>query len=578
MNFISFHRLKLFKGPTPRPANGDKEAPVKKEKKRFGRRFFQSPILYWTVFVLGLSYLLSYAPPRSLPRLSEGQIAPTDLVSPLDLNIEDTETTAKRKAEAEEAVLPVYTLDESSFLSTEESVRQLFEFGREWLKNATPPVKAEQLQKAIAEKFELELPGRELDSLLRSNFSVETQETLISLIGKVSSRGIIVSKSLFIRQEPERGFVLTLGPANERLVRVDEVLDLPEAKEQFAAEAGRLQIPSRNRQLLIGLADLLLRPNVSFNRTETEARTERARQRVETVYYRMKKGKVILRKGDEATAETLKWISIINENLREAHDWIVQLVGTFLLFALFLLTVWYYLKSLLKFRAALTHFNCRVTLVLGLLVYKLGSCSPLFSARPPNCRLTEVEVFRFLPYQFGVLIFAFLTTNTVTLIFAVLNSLLVGYIFQGNFQLMLYAFVGGLAAVYGVRYYKKQRRTSVLRSGLFVVAPINVFLIITLQLIQARIAAPDRIAAEAVMGLLGGTLSAALAFVLLPIFEIVFGFVTQTKLVDLTNSDLPIFAKWPRRGSYHHSLVVATLPAAEKSGWTPCWSKPGPLP
>jgi putative nucleotidyltransferase with HDIG domain len=584
MNFISFRRLKLFKRPSSRQKNGDQEPPTKKENRSFWRRLFQSPFFYLIVFVSVLSYLLSYVPPGSLPKIEEGEIASTDLISPLDLNIEDTETTVKRRAEAEEAVLPVYTLDENSFLNTEERIRQLFEFGREWLKNATAPAKTVELQKAIAEKFDLEIQVQELDSLIKSSFPPEVQETLISLIGKVSSQGIVVSKDLFIRKEPERGMILMRGAASERPIRVDEVLDLTEGRERFASDVEKLEISSRNKRLLVGLAEVLLRPNVSFNRAETEARRERARARVETVFYRLKKGKVILRKGDEATAEDLKWISIINENLREARDWLVHLAGTFLLFALFFVTVWYYLKSLLKFRAALNiYLMMGVTLILGLLAFKLFSLlATLFSqfARLPV--LTDVEVYRFaFPYQFGVIIFAFLTTNTVTLIFAILNSLLVGYLFQGHFQFMLFSFIGGLAAVYGIRYYKRQKRTSALRTGLFVVAPINVFLIITLRLIQEKIGGPGAIAAESIMGLLGGALSAALSFVLLPIFENVFGFVTQTRLLELTNSDLPVFRQMAMEapGSYHHSLVVATLAekAAEEIGLDAMLVKAGAL-
>ncbi|HCS47168.1 MAG TPA: hypothetical protein DIW61_02480 [Candidatus Aminicenantes bacterium] len=584
MNFISFRRLKLFKGPSPRQKNGGQEPPAEREKRNFWRRLIQNPFFYLIVFVFVLSYFLSYVPPRSLTKLKEGEIASTDLISPLDLNIEDTETTAKRRNEAEEAVLPVYTLDENSFLSTEESIRQLFEFGRDWLKSASAPARTAELQKAVAEKFDLEIPVQELDSLVKSNFSPEVQETLISLIGKVSSQGIIISKNLFIRKEPERGLTLMRGPASERPIPVDGILDLIEGRERFASDVEKLEISSRNKRLLLGLAEVLLRPNVSFNKAETESRKERARARVETVFYRLKKGKVIVRKGDEATAENLKWISIINQNLREARDWLVHLAGTFLLFALFFLTLWYYLKSLLKFRAALNiYLMMGVSLILGLLVYKLFSfLATLFSqfARLPI--LTEVEVYRFaFPYQFGVIIFAFLTTNTVTLIFAILNSLLVGYMFQGHFQFMLFSFIGGLAAVYGIRYYQKQKRTSALRTGLFVVAPINVFLIITLELIQEKIGGPGAIAAEAIMGLLGGALSAAFAFVLLPVFENVFGFVTQTKLLDLTNSDLPVFRQMAMEapGSYHHSLVVSTLAekAAEELGLDTMLVKAGAL-
>jgi len=584
MNFISFRRLKLFKSPSSRQKNGQEDEPAHKEKANVWRRLFQNPFLFLFLFVIVLSYFLSYTPPRALPKLEEGAIASADIVSPIDLSIEDAETTAKRRAEAEEAVLPAYTFDGNSFLNTEENIRQLFEFGREWPKSAAPPARTADLQKAIAEKFDLEIPLPELDSLVKSNFPQEIQETLISLIGKVSSQGVITSKNLFIRKETERGLILMRGPGNERPIRVDEIIDLIEARQRFAADVEKLEISSRSKRLLLSLAEILLRQNVSFNKAETEARKERARARVGTAFFRLKKGKVIVRKGDEVTADDLKWISLINQNLREGRDWQVHLAGTFLLFALFFLTVWYYLKSLLKFRAALNiYVMTGILLILGLLSYKLCVLLATFFsqfARLPA--LTDAEVYRFaFPYQFGVLVFAFLTTNTVTLIFAILNSLMVGYMFQGNFPLMLFAFIGGLAAVYGIRYYGKRRRTSTLRAGLFVVAPINVFLIITLELIREKISGPGTITAEALMGLVGGALSAALAFLLLPIFENIFGFVTQSKLLELTNSDLPVFRQMALEapGSYHHSLVVSTLAekAAEEIGLDSMLVKAGAL-
>jgi cyclic-di-AMP phosphodiesterase PgpH len=584
MNFISFRRLKLFKRPSSRQNNDQEEAPARKEKKSVWQILLQSPFFYLVVFVSALSFLLAYEPPRSLPKLEVGEIASTDLISPLDLSIEDTETTEKRRAEAEEAVLPVYSLDENAFLDTEERIRQLFEFGREWLKKEAAPPSAAEIQKPIAAKFDLEIPVEDLDSLIKSGFSPEIQETLISLIGKVSSQGIIISRDLFIRKEPEKGMILMSGLGSERPIRVDEVLDLVEGRKLFAKEVEKLEISSRNKRLLIGLADVLLKPNVTFNRAETKARRERARAGVETVFYRLKKGKVILRKGDEATAEHLKWISVIDQNLRESGDWTAHFAGTFLLFGLFLVTAWYYLKSLLKFRAALNvYVMMSVALILGLLAFKLSSLlGTLFSqfARMPV--LTDIGLYRFaFPYVFGVIIFAFLSTNPVTLIFAILNSLMVGYMFQDNFQFMLFSFIGGLAAIYGVRYYGKQKRTSALRAGLFVVAPVNVFLIITLALIQEKPGATGAIVADSAMGLVGGALSAALAFVLLPIFENVFGFVTQTRLLELTNSELPIFRQMAMEapGSYHHSLVVATLAekAAEEIGLDTMLVKAGAL-
>ncbi len=100
---------------------------------------------------------------------------------------------------------------------------------------------------------------------------------------------------------------------------------------------------------------------------------------------------------------------------------------------------------------------------------------------------------------------------------------------------------------------------------MFFVAPINVIVIITIHLIKEKLGGLGQLSVEVLMGLLGGVLSAALAFIILPIFETVFSFVTSTKLLELSNSDLPIFRQMAIEapGSYHHSLIVATL--AEKA-------------
>jgi hypothetical protein len=83
------------------------------------------------------------------------------------------------------------------------------------------------------------------------------------------------------------------------------------------------------------------------------------------------------------------------------------------------------------------------------------------------------------------------------------------------------------------------------------------------------------------MGVLGGLLGAALASVLLPIYETLFRFVTQTKLLELTNSESEVLKQMALEapGSYHHSLIVASLAekAAEAIKLDPLLVKAGAL-
>jgi len=574
MNFFSIKKLKLFKSSESlgKKQNTTPSLSNIETKQNYLPKIIDNPFIFIIIFILVFAYFLSYLPSKSLPLPDVSEIASSDIVAPEDLTIEDKETTEKRRREAVEAVLPVYSFDQNVFLNSEEKIRGFFNLGREWLKEKPlTSKKKEELRSNALDKFGIEISSREINSLTRVNFDPRIEESLISLLGKISERGIILSKNLFIHGEQERGFTLIRGPESEKIIKVEDILDIQESKESLTAETNKLELPQSEKSILIILSHLFISPNISYNRVETEGRKEETSAGVETVFYTIKKGKVIIRKGDEVTEDTLKEITIINQNLKAKPSWLTNFLGTSLLFGLLLVSLWYYLKSLLKYRYAMKNFLMMgITLLLSLILYKLSIfLANLFSQNSNFFLFNQTESYRYaFPYQFGVLLFAFLTTNHLALIFAVINSLLVGYLFKANFYLMTFTFLGGLAAIYGIKYYQKHKRSSALRAGIFVIAPINIFVIITIHLIRESLGPLDLFSSEVVMGLLGGMLGATLAFLFLPVFEYVFNIVTQTKLLELTNSDLPIFRQMAIEapGSYHHSLIVASLAeeAAEK--------------
>jgi putative nucleotidyltransferase with HDIG domain len=185
----------------------------------------------------------------------------------------------------------------------------------------------------------------------------------------------------------------------------------------------------------------------------------------------------------------------------------------------------------------------------------------LVSSALATSALSRAEAYDLaFPFQAATLIFAFLLPDTVTLLFIILNSLTVGLLFGGSFSLTIFSFLGGLAAIYGVKLYRRRYRAATLRAGFIVLPAVSALLILVSQLIMKRTSL-SLFPAEVAMGFLGAALSAILAFILLPVVESAFGFVTPSKLLELTSSDLPIFRQLSEEapGSYHHSLVVASL-------------------
>jgi putative nucleotidyltransferase with HDIG domain len=562
MNGISFKNINLFKTPQRSPGVNPPQNNINTGD-NFWKKLVKNKFLYMLIFVASIAWLTTYVPSKALPVPETGSIATEDIVTPIDLTIADQETTTKRQNEAVANVLPVYRFDPNVFLITEEKIRAVFTAGRETFEDRAAAQEIADFRKLIAETYAFDISTDDLRYLIRIKFAPAAEENLINLLGKVSAQGILASKNLLIHQEEEKGLSLIADTANERTVKIEDILDLKESKQTLVGEINSLDLADGESSLLANLSQNLIEQNVTYEPLETRSRQDQARASIETVFYRLKKGKVIVRKGDEVTEENQKEITIINENISGKPSWLTNFAGTFLLFTLIFLTLWYYLSSLLQIQKALrTFIMMGVLLIISLLIYKLSIfLAGTFSQNTSFALLKASETYHYaIPFQFGTLVFAFLTTIPVALVFTVVNSLVVGYVLN-DFNFMIYALIGGFAAIYGIKYYGKQKRTTTFSSGLVLIAPVSILLIVTLHMIRERLGPWENFAGEILMGVLGGILSASLAFLFLPVFENLFGFMTQTKLLELTNSDLPIFKRMALEapGTYHHSLIVSSL-------------------
>ena len=282
MNTFSFKNIKFFKkSPAPKKPKTNNSSPEKNEKASLLEKLAVYPHLSLLVFVIAVAYLISYVPSMTLPQLTEGEIAPTDMVAPADLTIEDKETTDIRRSEAEEAVLPVYNLDQNVFLITEEKIREFFSSGREFSQSALTAKQIDEFNNATFEKYGFKIPTTDLRLLARIKFPADLEENLISLIGKISSAGIILTKNLFIHGEQEKGLTLIQASGNERSINTSEIQDINESKVKLSEEINELELSSNKKALLIVLSHLFISENISFNPMETSVRQEAARQSIE---------------------------------------------------------------------------------------------------------------------------------------------------------------------------------------------------------------------------------------------------------------------------------------------------------
>ena len=329
--------------------------------------------------------------------------------------------------------------------STPRTIRQFFEAGQAWLQ---PPAAAEcrRAPEAVADRLGIEIPPATWPPWPRK-FPPELEETLLGLIGKVSTPGIILSKSLFIQSEPERGFTL-VGPRGPRAVRVDDILEIKEAKGRIAAEVNALDLPAREEAAhQPGL--FLPRPQHRLHKAETESRKGAAS--------RSRPSSTPSRRARSSSARATKprpkppsGSGSSTQLLRKA-GWLPNFAGTFLLFGLLFVTLWFYLKSLLGAKPAGRKFTMMgVMLLLGLLIYRLASSLP-GSSRDARLHLRHR---RGLPAGLPLPVrhppVRLPASDHLALIYAILNSLM-RLCLRANYFLLIFCFIGGLAAIYGVK-------------------------------------------------------------------------------------------------------------------------------
>jgi putative nucleotidyltransferase with HDIG domain len=578
-----FDKIRLFRGAEIQPGRPPAEPPSEEKDRPLGRRLLQGPWLVLALTAVFIALFLTNIPARSLAILTQGEVASADISAPFDLIIEDAEATEQKRDEAAAAVLPVYTYDVNIFANIEDKIRGLFAEGRDWLVHNPGDPKAAELRTALLDKFGIDLEPADVVSLTRLKFPAELEEVLVNLTAKTFRPGIILSKNLFIHGEEDAGLTLLDIDGNERTVRTAALVDIGESERRFAADLDRLELTAREKTLLTNLGQIFLTANVTYNKIETERRRTRAREAIGTVTFLVKKDRIIVRKGDEVSAEALKILDQYNQKIRRRSTWVPMFAGSLLLFLFLLATLWIYLQSAFKAPQADRQFRMTLVALVGSLalykVFVLLAAAVAAAMTIPS--LTRLETFYYaFPFQVGTLIFAFLVPDPISLLYIILNSLTAGLLLGGEFSLTIFAFIGGLAAVYGVKLYKKRYRAATLRAGFIVLPAVNVFVILAFGLIGQR-AGFDFFPAEVAMGLLGGAASAVLAYLLLPLVESAFGFVTPSKLLELMNSDLPIFRQLSEEapGSYHHSLVVATLAerAADELGLDVQLAKAGAL-
>ncbi|OIN95989.1 hypothetical protein AUJ66_07665 [Candidatus Desantisbacteria bacterium CG1_02_38_46] len=276
----------------------------------------------------------------------------------------------------------------------------------------------------------------------------------------------------------------------------------------------------------------------------------------------LKKGQVIIRKGEEITADKLKKIEVFYSS--EQGFVLSALFGMGLMSIAFLLMIVFYLYV---YKRTIFNNNKLLFLISLIIIVTLG-VSRLISS------LGAISNF-LIPVAFASITLAILVDSSTSFIITVILSVMAGIVCKFDMNVTFVMLSGGLVGIYGAT--KVKRRIDLTKVGLYV-GGMN-FLVITAVGLVGRLSF-NRIIIEGLWGAGNGLIfSVSLVMGTLLYFESMFGITTNFKLMELSDLNLDLLKNLflKASGTYQHSLLVSELAekAAEEVGANSLLTKVG---
>ncbi len=532
------------------------------------------------LLVLILSYVVYIPESQTVQEieLRVGDIAKEDIVVRKNLSVEDREITEANRQKVLANAVPIYEFNQQKSLDGEIIINDWFKFVKELRKDyLNGRVSVAKIRESAGKNFALDLMDGEIVFFFRSNlFGKIDWNQILVLIKKLEEKGVLLSKE-GVRKNPEGLIQIVSDTGDDSTVKVSQLYDLNDVREiigEFLKNTRYLS--SKEVELAMKILTELVPINVSYSKALSNVQEKKILDEVHPYFINLKKGKVVLRRGDEITPGHLKLIRLINaeEGIKRRKISIFWLIFVILMLIFLFLWSFYSLNKIGGLNRHQLIWVTTLTLLASAVIYRLSLF--LFPLILKNV-LTSIEldtrvVFYAIPFGVGALIIAFLFNLHAVVIFSFMNAVIGGIVCDWSFKTALFVLISNITVGFAIDYYQRLKRSSILKSGFFWLIPMNMFLIFIFSLTDTQ-QSWLQLSFFLIMGILSALLATFIANFMIPLWEVIFKLVTDLKLVEITNLNLPVFREMLEKapGTYHHSLMVASLAesAAQDLGLSP---------
>ncbi len=524
-------------------------------------------LLVWGV--AAASFLLK--PLHPVTKYVAGQVADRFLYAEQPFEYEDSEKTTRLRETASRKVPPVFEIRAAELERTMTRlllIRDLLAAaanagGDRPAPAVTPGMETEAPADPALEEFRNTLDARRRGALEYLALLPGRWPYLERLVASAAQKGVIAPEdlanhfggaasghaSVYVRDELYRRRLVPFG-------------ELPTSGRVAAAVAAEFcaMYPDQGVGTQTALEEMLtglIRPNLILDRTATEQAQHQAANLVPEAKTAVLAGAALLKRGERISAEDLVRIDKYQELLAgRPMDLALQLREPAVFAALFLLSLLAASYLLHAVHPEITRQGGALTaiaagLILQILLTRVGG--NLFLQQAGGVALLLPVV---LPLTFGAMLLSHLVGLRVAALVGGLGSLAAAFQFDETLVLPIAGTLASFAAALLMR--RARRRYQILWTGIGTA----VMLTITAGMFLFHQSTPFEYYGPMILvGLATSVATAVLAAFASPVFEYLFGITTDLYLIEISDLNHPLLRRLQMEapGTYHHSLMVATL-------------------
>jgi cyclic-di-AMP phosphodiesterase PgpH len=495
----------------------------------------------------------------------EGDIAREAIISPADIHYVDDAETEKIRAGARETVYPIFNFEPKRAEEAVQTFRTAWENAERKGTASSNVNKANSNLRNEAANATKANPGLAKIFALRK-FSPNELEAVTRILRENAAGDIYGDQD-----EPQLQGQITIvdrqKPTDSR-ISVNAATMMTKVSEARRKLADDLRaIPSLSPSEAESFADYLaplIQPSLIYDAAATESARNSLAATVDPVTISLKRGQKIADRGDPINSTVLSQISAV-----QSYSGSSRLANRFIGLLIFVAALYWTAWKFVEHRGvvprlalsqettfALFGFVVLIQTAMMALFFRFAEFTASQNVSPP---MNDPALWSFaVPFAFGSLLITLLADRRTALFTGIFTSVLAGFIAPRGLEFAVFAIITSSVAVYGIGRYRT--RQTVTFAGVLV-GLVSAILAVAMIAYTQQPFILNTILLAMACGLLSGLITAATTAMFLPLCETLFGILTDVKLLELSNADLPILGQLALRapGTNQHSHAVGQL-------------------